>query len=147
MAALRKTETSSKRADSRSPDRNLARFYCNPWPNILDAPAKNKHPTATWATNFAPVKVILHNYSIESVILPLNLFRFAVFPTHASSNTGQQHYRSDQCKKLSQRLVCMQLFRACILLLNDISNRTRWHVRINYINVIFRHGIKIREPN
>jgi hypothetical protein len=37
-------------ADSRFPDRNLARFYCNPRPNILDAPAKNKLPAAIRAS-------------------------------------------------------------------------------------------------
>ena len=100
-----KTEASSKRADSRSPDRNLARFYCNPWPNILDVPAKNKHPTGTWTTKFPPVKVIVQNHRIQSaasnhlITFILQFFQPALARTQVNSVTGQTNVNVSQCQR------------------------------------------------
>ena len=101
-----KTEASSKRADSRSPDRNLARFYCNPWPNILDVPGKNKHPTGTWTTKFPPVKVIVQNHRIQSaasnhlIAFILQFFQPALARTLVNSVTGQTNVNVSQCQRV-----------------------------------------------
>jgi hypothetical protein len=91
MAPGKSGSPTEKRSESQGSQRNLSRLYCNPWPKILDVPEKNRHPTAEWATKFAPLKVILNVQHLKQSKSDtfLQFFQPELSRTQANSITGQ----------------------------------------------------------